>query len=348
MKMRSVVWQGVPALVLSLMFSWGCEGSGQEEARGSSAQATANAPVLEAVEAADEREAPDVPGASRVPRFSASSSKTLHWSWRYDVRYPEQGEAQDRVRLASRLDGEVSRCGFSNKFHRVACDGSPGWSVELEPEPFVGAGAMSAYEGVLYVAHHDAISSGARLSAYELLTGEALWSTPLEALGDVEHSKYRNEVQIAIDQSAGVVILYGKESSGGYIETRHMEDGSLASHDTLSSSLTSPGDLTRAFPRLLSPQPLLSQSSASAIVCAFSPSGSTCADVLPGKIHTLMRERLEGSGSPGARVERSVMEREKGEISQGVELFLLEGNQAHHVYLHDVATGQVTEHIVRR
>jgi len=77
--------------------------------------------------------------------------------------------------------------------------------------------AVLAIDGpALYVAHHSEISTGTTLARLDATTGELAWSMGLYGVGEIGHSKYHNEVQIAVE--GGMPIVYGHESGGAYTE----------------------------------------------------------------------------------------------------------------------------------
>ncbi|MCH9683392.1 MAG: hypothetical protein K0V04_18290, partial [Deltaproteobacteria bacterium] len=104
--------------------------------------------------------------------------------------------------------------------------GSTQWTT-IVGAPSDEAAAL-AWAGDVLVAHYHPMSSGADLTRLDGDTGKPIWSVPLRARGQVDHSKYRNDVQLRV--AAGLVWVYGWESDGAYVETRSLEDGFMDNH----------------------------------------------------------------------------------------------------------------------
>jgi outer membrane protein assembly factor BamB len=71
-------------------------------------------------------------------------------------------------------------------------------------------------------------ASGAQVVAVDLITGKELWATDLKGLGPVEHSAYRNRLNL--DATADTVIVFGYESQGRYVENLNTKTGKTTSH----------------------------------------------------------------------------------------------------------------------
>jgi hypothetical protein len=112
------------------------------------------------------------------------------------------------------------------------------WSYTLEDALFVTGAALMVTpalrlqgstphlggDGELVVlAVYPRISSGCTLIALDAETGALRWRSALTALGPVDHSKYRNDVQLAMFE--GKIVVYGYEASGRYIEIVDPETG---------------------------------------------------------------------------------------------------------------------------
>jgi outer membrane protein assembly factor BamB len=99
-----------------------------------------------------------------------------------------------------------------------------GWD---EAGAFMTDAALVADSDTLYAVTFSNIASGALLRAFQLSTGELLWTTPLMGLGPIAHSQYWNETQVALDpttaaaqtQRATKVQVFGWEASGRYMES---------------------------------------------------------------------------------------------------------------------------------
>lgn len=68
-----------------------------------------------------------------------------------------------------------------------------------------------------YVTGQHQYSSGCQVVAVDLTTGKQLWKTALKGLGPIAHTRYRNHVNIALDD-AETLRIFGRESAGGYVE----------------------------------------------------------------------------------------------------------------------------------
>jgi hypothetical protein len=86
----------------------------------------------------------------------------------------------------------------------------------------------------LYYADFDPCSCGGRIVCVDLDTGRVLWSSKLRAIGDRVHSVYANEMNFYIGR--GVVVVYGKESAGRYIEMKSTIDGETVAHRVFEQS----------------------------------------------------------------------------------------------------------------
>ena len=71
-------------------------------------------------------------------------------------------------------------------------------------------------DNILYYAIFSPISNGCTIAAYDLNEQKELWETRLKGIGLIEHSKYRNRINIEINSE--VITVIGKEASGDYIE----------------------------------------------------------------------------------------------------------------------------------
>jgi len=82
----------------------------------------------------------------------------------------------------------------------------------------------------LYVADYSTISSGCTIVAYNLTTGKKAWAKPLEGLGPVSHSKYRNYVAMSVEEHPSAkgdfaLVISGWEAAGSYIEVIDLGTG---------------------------------------------------------------------------------------------------------------------------
>jgi len=82
---------------------------------------------------------------------------------------------------------------------------------------------------VLYCADFDPSSDGCAVVAYDLAKNKQLWRTNLQALGRIEHTEYRNAVQMTYFDG-GTLRIFGDESAGRYVEYVDRESGKTLAH----------------------------------------------------------------------------------------------------------------------
>jgi|GEM_PF-4377707 len=198
------------------------------------------------------------PGAGREVKFPTKKAspepvkKVPTWHWALDATGREgitQHEAYavlpgSESRVGCRFRGELNSdhvsvsCGvakiYTRRGEREAP--SPMWSKRLDGQ-FVDQAALVIHKEHLYVVHHSLIATGAMAMAFDIRTGKELWKKALEGVGRVSHSKYRNEVQVRIAQglTGSHLVVYGRESSGRYIETLDLSSGRQLSNHKLES-----------------------------------------------------------------------------------------------------------------
>ncbi len=192
------------------------------------------------------KESPLLPGSGLVPSFDKPSPSRLPtWRWVYSARSDSRdGLSQREVVIDAGLPGET-RCTFDKKANTIGCrpesldDASPDdlrpWRHELGDEMFIPEGQLVSANGMLFMSHHSLISAGAQLIAYDVKSGEQKWRVDLKAVPDVEHSRYKNETVVAFDASTSSVLVFGKESAGGYVERRDARTGKLLAHRVIDS-----------------------------------------------------------------------------------------------------------------
>lgn len=88
---------------------------------------------------------------------------------------------------------------------------------------------------MLFVTDYGYMISGCSVIAFDLKLRKQLWTTRLQGLGPIAHSKYSNYVNIAIEKE--LVIIYGKESSGRYIELLDAQTGKTVGNKKLPAEL---------------------------------------------------------------------------------------------------------------
>src|SRR5580704_6274737 len=75
------------------------------------------------------------------------------------------------------------------------------------PKFIVHGHAASAFVvrgDMLYIPDHHPMSNGCKLVAYDLTTGKKAWTQPLEGIGAVPHTKYRNRVVMSVEAHPSV------------------------------------------------------------------------------------------------------------------------------------------------
>ena len=87
---------------------------------------------------------------------------------------------------------------------------------------------------VLYVADFSPIATGCSLVAFDLKGRKQLWKCQLKGNPPLMHSRYRHQVNITTD--GHVIVVYGKESNGRYIEYVDTKTGKTVGHKKLPPS----------------------------------------------------------------------------------------------------------------
>lgn len=70
-------------------------------------------------------------------------------------------------------------------------------------------------ENIIYLAHYHNIATGCRLSAYDIMTGKAVWRADVQQMM-VGHSEYYNLVYLSL--VAGRLVLEANEAAGAYLQ----------------------------------------------------------------------------------------------------------------------------------
>lgn len=163
-------------------------------------------------------------GAARLPEPPAQALSAPPWRWvHHGPDAIRRGAHERRVLQLGpdevRLDISVNPERMVLSRRRVA-DEQVRWEHVISPAPFVGMGELMRMEtarGPLIVAAlYSRIATGCRLVGLDEETGAVRWSVQLKGLGDVSHSKYRNDVRL--DVVRGQIVAYGAEASGRYVE----------------------------------------------------------------------------------------------------------------------------------
>jgi hypothetical protein len=147
-------------------------------------------------------------------------AKEAPWQWS-DERATPQGAAKH---LAPRYEAEVEQHGTPWDITiRILKDGTV---VHFFRGNFRTVFAVR--DDVLYYADLDPICSGCAVVAYDLRKHKRLWKAQLKGLGPVDHSKYRNAVNLSLEKYA--VCVRGQESAGNYIEYVDLRTGKTVGH----------------------------------------------------------------------------------------------------------------------
>lgn len=114
--------------------------------------------------------------------------------------------------------------------------------VPLRIEVYDGDAEVYSFEGhdetvltrigdVVFVAELSPIATGCAVVAFDLKQRKHLWRTVLKGNPPETHSKYRHQVILARD--GNMLVVYGKESNGRYIEFLDAASGKIVGHKTL-------------------------------------------------------------------------------------------------------------------
>ena len=103
----------------------------------------------------------------------------------------------------------------------------PTWSVAVAGGGEFSGAALAADGGRVFVAFYNRGAAGCQLAGFDGASGKQLWSTTLDGIGPIGHSKYSNRVQISI--IGGQPTVFGSEAKR-YIEQRDAATGALVSH----------------------------------------------------------------------------------------------------------------------
>ncbi|MFO0551056.1 MAG: hypothetical protein U0271_21885 [Polyangiaceae bacterium] len=168
---------------------------------------------------------------SAGPSASASASATAVADMAFPWRGGELG--QDFYKGPIVLKTQDGQCSFTfsepTRAVHVECmkleGNSPrrlwGWD---ETRGFVEDAALAVSGDFLFVARLCNISSGARVQAYRLSSGELMWVHDLVGLGPISHSEYLNDVELFVTRDKELRVS-GWEAAGRYVETLRMADG---------------------------------------------------------------------------------------------------------------------------
>jgi hypothetical protein len=85
-------------------------------------------------------------------------------------------------------------------------------------------------DGILYYALYYTTTSGCDIVAFDLKRAKRLWQSPLQGTGVLFHSIYYNEVRFGPPEHKEVLMVYGREAGGRYIEIVDLKTGKTVGH----------------------------------------------------------------------------------------------------------------------
>lgn len=246
------------ALFLLSLGALGCEPDAPDEV-----VPEANTPKLAEVASVDVKESEvdaEKPGAGREVQFpskkrevKAEVAPTNAPTWMWAVNKDLEGITQREAFGILPGSEQLVRCRFTGGIRSdhvsIGCASTALQGVNHKPEDFssmwsnrfdgqfVNEAALVIDGEHLYVVNHSMIATGATAMKFDLRSGKQLWKVDLEGVGPVGHSKYRNEVQVRIERGLGgeYLTVFGRESSGRYIERLSLKDGKQLSNHKLTS-----------------------------------------------------------------------------------------------------------------
>lgn len=80
----------------------------------------------------------------------------------------------------------------------------------------------------MYFADWSTSTSGGKVVAVDLVSGQEIWRKPLKALGDIQHSSYQTLFNIEVNEN--IVVVWGNESQGRYVEFKNSQTGETIGH----------------------------------------------------------------------------------------------------------------------
>ncbi len=172
--------------------------------------------------AADEGRAAPKSGAAPPKTSWAAQARAVAWS------LDPEATVLDYVRAVRGYDVALIHDGKTGGFHDLRIEIRKagklvfGWTGHEETPLLVDG-------DVLVFSDHSAIASGAAIVAVDLTTGTQRWRTPLDGIGPVHHSQYRNQVRL--ERVGQVVVVQGLEASGRYVALVDAATGAALAND---------------------------------------------------------------------------------------------------------------------
>jgi hypothetical protein len=165
-----------------------------------------------------------------LPLLGAPVPKVEPVDWKAAIRHREFkfDASQCGIAAAKRagltVEFDANEAGATREYYFSRKDGPKITVAGHADSPFVARG------DALYFAHYHPSSSGCTVVAFDLTTGKKAWSRPLEGLGPIDHSKYRNKVAMAVEKhpdskDAFALVVTGWEAAGGYVEVIDLVTG---------------------------------------------------------------------------------------------------------------------------
>jgi PQQ-like domain len=167
---------------------------------------------------------------------AAAAAAVTTWRWADHGRGRMHWDERRLIHGPGQVQYELVEEDELVRVTRTDAAGKQGWVREF-PVQSVAGGVIALREPLLYVATFPHIDSGCTVEALRVATGESAWSTPLTALGPVEHIKYSNEVQMTL--AGDQLVVYGLEIQGRYIEVLDPDTGKTLSNTRPNETLAS-------------------------------------------------------------------------------------------------------------
>ena len=144
--------------------------------------------------------------------------------WRFPERKAITEQLQDEFKgfRAELVSIEGGGIGMTVRIANAKKEELLKWETHVEV-------SYSQRDGVLYYTNFHPSSSGCAVVAFDLTAKKQLWKTALKGLGPIDHSKYRNDVRLEVLDD-DTVQVFGKESSGRYVEVVDRGTGKTVGH----------------------------------------------------------------------------------------------------------------------